>query len=853
MAIWRIGVVSMALLCAFTRVSKAQTTGPSSIAGAVVDQTGGALVGTQLELLTPSGNVVRSVTTDSSGTFRFEAVPPGTYDIRAALDGFRTTTTRVRVAATSAAQRPLRVTMPLATVEQEITVSNVADQVNTRAENNLDAVSIDQQLLGQLPMLDQDYLGSLSHFLDASAVGTGGPTIVVNGMEVSSLNVPASAVQQIKINQDPYSAEYSRPGRGRIEILTKPGSQTYTGEFDGTYRSGRFNARNAFAGSRSTEQRQLVDATLGGPVGHGGRTSFFLSTLESSDDQQATVLATTNSGPLVEVVTQPTRRVSLSASVIHQRGNSNTFSIRPAYQYESSRNRGVGGRTLASAGTNFEHREEQLTYLQQTVFSATVLNQFQLLVGEEREPTRSVSPLQAILVNGAFIGGGAQVDLLRTERHFQLTQSLAWTIATHFVQFGVQVPDWSRRGFEDRSNFGGTFSFANLDAFEHDRPYAFVQQRGNGVIAPVEKLIGAYVKDSWQAGKQLSISYGVRYDWQNFVTDHNNVAPRISLAYALRNSNILRGGAGLFFDRTGPIAIADTLQSRPGGLQRVVLTNPDYPDPFATTSFDQQPLSVTQFATGMKIPYAVQYSLAFEHQLQKSTTVSITYSGAKGVDLFRSRDINAPAPSSAYRVRPDARYGAIRQIESTGRQRSDSIQAMLRGRVTRWFSGQMLYTFGHANNDTGGIGSFPANDYDLAAEWSRADFDRRHRFALLGRITATHIVDIGASIATSSGVPYTELLGIDLYNNGRGGARPVGVGRNTLQSAGNATVDVRLSRDVKIHDDKKKTLAIGADVFNAFNRVNFTSYEAVVTSPLFGRPLTASAPRQAQLSVRYRF
>jgi hypothetical protein len=257
----------------------------------------------------------------------------------------------------------------------------------------------------------------------------------------------------------------------------------------------------------------------------------------------------------------------------------------------------------------------------------------------------------------------------------------------------------------------------------------------------------------------------------------------------------------------------------------------------------------------MQIPYSFQYSLGFEHQLQKATTVSITYTGAKGHDLFRSRDINAPLPSSGYLTRPDPNYGVIREIESGGRQRTNSIQVMLRGKVTRWFNGQAQYSYARAYNDTNGIGWFPANDYDLSGEWARADFDRRHRFVLLGRLNITHLVDVGTGITLLSGAPYSETLGLDLFNNGRGSARPAGVGRNTLQGSGSANVDLRLSRDLKLGSDKSnsKSVTLALDVFNVLNRVNFVNYQGVVTSPFFGRPLGASAPRQLQLSARVKF
>jgi len=230
----------------------------------------------------------------------------------------------------------------------------------------------------------------------------------------------------------------------------------------------------------------------------------------------------------------------------------------------------------------------------------------------------------------------------------------------------------------------------------------------------------------------------------------------------------------------------------------------------------------------------------------------VTYTGARGYHLFRSRDVNAPLPP-LYLARPNPAYGAIRQVESTGRQHSDSFGLTLRGRVTRWFNGQMQYTWSRVYNDTNGVAAFPANDFDLSGEWARADFDRRHRFLLLGRINLD-LVNLGVGLTTNSGAPYTETLGGDPYNNGRGRARPAGIERNTLEGEGFATLDLRASRDVKLGAAKDAPeVTFGLDAFNLLNRVNYGSYVGTFGSPLFGLPVTARSPRQLQVSARLKF
>jgi len=841
-------ILIVSLWPALTRNAAAQ--GGTMVTGVVQDQTGAVLPGASVQL---RGATTHTATTDAAGTFRLEHIESGTYDLTASFDGFKPATTRLRVGTRAPASQKL--VLAVAGMTQEVTVTN-GTQVDTAAAGNLDAVSVDQNMLEALPVFDQDYVATISRFLDSGSLGTNGPTLVVNGMEVSALRVSASAIQQIKINQDPYSAEYSRPGRGRIEILTKPGGNEYHGEANVIGRDAIFDATNAFATRKPSERKTIVEGMIGGPLGDGQKTSFFISAHDRYDDQQAFVFAAGLSGPVESSISQPTRESLIAFGVTRQVSDATTISIRPNYEYEHNGNRGVGGTTLASAGTDFTHREEQVTLTHQTLISPTLVNQFQILVGHEREPTVSASLDPGIVVAGAFTGGGGQGDLLRTELHIQLTESLGWTKGRHNVRAGFQIPDWSRRGFDDRTNFGGTYYFSGLDTYAAGTPYALILQSGNGNLAFLEKQIGAYLKDDWQVRPDLSLSLGVRYDWQNYFHDNDNFSPRVSVAYAPGDGkkNVFRTGVGVFTDRSGPIAIADLLHYQPGGLVRYVISNPSYPTPAILPGAAADAPSIVQLAPGVQIPRTVQYSVGVDHQLRPQLTLSIVYTGSRGYNMFRSRDINAPLPP-LYLARPNPAFSAVREIESDGRQTSNSVQVSLRGKMTKWFTGQTQYTWSRVYNDTNGISTYPANDYDLSGEWSRANFDQRHRMLLLGRITPGRIADFGVALTANSPSPYSETLGQDVYNNGRGRARPSGVPRNSLEGAAYASLDLRASRDVPLgsssNEDRKLTFAV--DAFNVLDRANYSGFVGTVGSPLFGQPISARPPRQLQFSARLRF
>jgi hypothetical protein len=283
-----------------------------SISGAVQDSSTAGIPGASILLRKAGEAGQRVATTDGTGAFRFDEVTAGNFEIEVRQEGFKPSITRVRVGP----KTPSLVTVVLSVAElrQGVTVSDQISQVSTETSENLNAVTIDQQTLQDLPVFDQDFVGTMSRFLDAGATGTNGVTIIVDGLEATRVPVSASAVQEVKINNDAYSAEYLRPGRGRIEIITKPGSQEYHGTVNFLFRDYLLNARDPFAVTRPQEQRRIFEGSLSGPFGHSKTTSFLITATRQEQDIQSVIFALRPAGPIQENVPTPQRNTEFSGT-----------------------------------------------------------------------------------------------------------------------------------------------------------------------------------------------------------------------------------------------------------------------------------------------------------------------------------------------------------------------------------------------------------------------------------------------------------------------------------------------------------------------------------------------------------
>jgi hypothetical protein len=540
--------------------------------------------------------------------------------------------------------------------------------------------------------------------------------------------------------------------------------------------------------------------------------------------------------------------------------------LQVGYNFEMGSNKyaGVGGIVEREAGYNTTSREDDAIFNDRIIVTPNLINQLLVTLEKDEDVSRSVTDAQSVQVNGSFTKGGAQADVSRTENTIHVNEVMSWSHKKHYVRFGVQLPQFSRRAVDDRTNHLGTYGYASLANYTGNTPYIFTQQlgpgggTGRGIYWANE--FGAFVQDQIQLTPKLQVSLGMRYDWQTWVGDDNNFAPRASIAYSPDKKTVFRLGSGVFYDRTGgdfpaTVKLHDGVQ-----LHAIQLQNPQGPTPTGA-AFYAIPTNIASFASNIRSPYTIQSSIGIERQLHKTITVTATYRNSVQIKSFRSRDANAPIlppnPSlTADYPRPNLNFGQIQQIESGGRQLVNAMDLSFRGKAGRWFSGQAQYTLSRVENNTGGITWFPQDQYNPNNEWGRANADRLHALNLLGNINPDHWLTLGLSVTLYSGSPYTETTGDDNYHTGLGNARPAGVGRNTLQGGGTADLDLMWNHDfylTKVRDDKAKILSGGISAFNVLNHPNYTNYIGALTSSLYGQPTAALPGRQLQFSLGFQF
>ncbi|HZU23702.1 MAG TPA: carboxypeptidase regulatory-like domain-containing protein, partial [Terriglobales bacterium] len=526
----RVFLALTALLLTSAAQLSAQATG--SIKGQVLDPSGAVVAGATVTAKSASGQTA-SATSNSQGNYEIKGLAPGAYSISVTAQGFSAfTTDNLQVAA----GKPTSFDVPLQiqVEQQQVQVEAEAPTVSTAADSNASMVVLKDKDLEALSD-DPDELQSELEALAGPAAGPNGGQIYIDGFTGGQLP-PKSSIREIRVNSNPFSPEFDRLGYGRIEILTKPGTDSFHGSAYFNISNSTLNSKNPFVTSIPPYQTDQYSGSLGGPINK--KASFFFN-IEHRNIGEANVVNATvldqnfNPVQLSEAIANPRVRTNLSPRVDIQLGKNDTLTLRYQYEWNHDTNDGIGLFNLPSLAYNSSQNEHQIQASESHIFSPNLVSDFRFRFEREFSSDSPQNFGPAISVPGSFVSGGNTIGVVSSlNDNEELQENMQYVHGTHGIKFGGRVRV-NQIGDTSTGGYNGSFSFPSLLAYQITEqglaqgltmqqiqangggPDQFVITTGQPQVSFTYADVGLYASDDWKARPNLTVSYGLRYETQN--------------------------------------------------------------------------------------------------------------------------------------------------------------------------------------------------------------------------------------------------------------------------------------------------------------------------------------------------
>jgi hypothetical protein len=773
------------------QVAASSSATAGTLRGQVTDPSGAVVANATVGILV-SGKQTHTATTDRSGHYEIGNLAPGRYSVIANAKGFAVfVQSDVEVVTGQAAQ--FNIALEIDVQKQKVDVEDEGPQLDVNPANNASAIVLTGKDLEALPD-DPDELQSDLEALAGPSAGPNGGQIYIDGFTGGQLP-PKSSIREIRINQNPFSAEYDKLGYGRIEIFTKPGTDKYHGQLSVEGNSSGLNTRNPFLGNA---QQQPYDSVIymgniGGPINK--KTSFFLNIQRRNIDEIAVVDAPVLG--LNESVPNPRTRTNISPRIDYQISPSNTLTARYQYYRDTQQNAGIGALVLPEAGYDNASTEHTVQISDSQVLGAKAVNEtrFQYLRDNSSRTPISVTP--TINVLGAFTRGGSSSGLQTDyQDHYELQNYTSLSHGKHFLKFGVRLRDIHEVDTSG-AGFNGGYTFSSYSSFLSGTPSQFsIDAAPTGAVPTVAANLfdaGLYIQDDWKLRPTFTLSAGLRFETQNDIHDHADWAPRLGFSWGLGGKGksapktVLRAGFGLFYNRVTQDLVLNADRLNGITQQQFVLesssTTPiSYPTPPPLSTLPATTQTIYQINPVLRAPYIVESAVSLERQVTKIANVTVSYLNSRGVHQLMSLNVNAPLPGTPFSPlsnTPNPAVGPIYQYSSPGVFWQNQLIANFNIRAGAKLSLFGYYSLNYANSDpignvSGGLftTSFPSNQYNIAQDYGRASFANRNRVLAIGTISLPHAFRLSPYMIFNSGTPYNVTVGQDLSNNSLFNDRP---------------------------------------------------------------------------------
>jgi len=763
--------------------------------GHIADPTGALIPGAKVSILNAAGKTVSTTTADSAGAYSVSGLPPGSYVVQASYEGFAPFQSASIPLAAGQSKR-VEVAMAIEVAQQNVTVSeDDSNTVNVEASGNVSAVVLKGKDLEALSD-DPDELSNELSALAGPSAGPNGGQIYIDGFSGGQLP-PKSAIREIRINQNPFSAEFDRLGYGRIEILTKPGTDKLHGQFFIQGNDKVMNTGNPFTKTIPSYYSYQFNGTINGAMSK--TSSFFVSAEQRNTEnvntwsipdavlQDGSGLYQDNLDYGVNLLNRRIRD-NVSARIDWQLGAKNTLTARYGFWSESEHG-DLNSGSLASASTHESNTDHTVQMSDAFVINDHIVNESRFQYERQNENHYPDSTARSINVSGDFLGGGYNGQELQDHT----TRLEFWNITTishgaHAIKFGTRIRD-TRDAQLTSSGFNGNFTFGSADAYKNfvnglqsGQSFNQLVNQGfgptsvnfaSGNESALANIFDAalFAQDDWKFSPYLTLSGGLRWESQNHIADHDDWAPRASLAYALdghgkgkKTKTVLRAGYGTFYDRFSSSGLVGI--ERAHRQEQIVLSNPTCSSTASTlqainlatcTSAINNAVPVEyQIASSYRSPYTQQAGVSLERQLFPGASATLTYLHSFGVHQSILRNANQAEGGT-----PETNSGGyLYQYFSEGVFKENQMILSTNAKITKNLSVTGSYTLSAANSTNSA-----SDAYDLNRDYGRANFVTRNQLFLIGSYTAPWGIRFNPFLIAQSGRPYNVTLATDPLNN----------------------------------------------------------------------------------------
>ncbi len=582
-------VCGIVFLLAIAGIAFAQSTG--SIQGTVTDATGAVLANASVTVTNQATGETHPLKTDSAGLYSIPGLAPGSYKVEVQSPGMQTTAANdlvVAVGTTTTQNFSVKVAATSTTVEiqgsaavVESTSVSVGTVINQRTVQEIPLNGrhfVDLALLipGSVTPPQNGFLTAPLRGQGSFAFNSAGGredeiNFMINGIQMSDMSQnqitfqpTINTVEEFKVDNSTYSAEYGRNAGSIVNIATRAGTNAVHGEVYYFLRNNALDARN-FGNPSITQpqapfRRNQFGADGGGPLkkdktflflsyeGLVQRQSVPLTSVVLSPAQRAQVtdpivqkllplipLANSPGNSYISSAVAPVNIHQGTANFTQQFAQNNRFNAYYAMQHDQ-RNEPptTQGNTLPGYGDSRQGWRQLLALNDSDTLSPTLVNEARagfnrIHIVFAAENTLNAATyginsgvnapigLPQISVSGAFTFGGISgFPQGRGDDTITLSDTLSWVHGNHTVKFG---PEYFHVIADSFSYTPGTFTFPSITAFINDQASAFSANNSNRPSRVYINSIGAFVEDSWKVSSRFTLDLGLRYDWNGTPTE----------------------------------------------------------------------------------------------------------------------------------------------------------------------------------------------------------------------------------------------------------------------------------------------------------------------------------------------